>query len=99
MQLIALRTLRLFWRKHPQAEKPLRFWHELVSASEWRGPADVKDMFGSAVDVLGNNRVVFDIAGNKYRLVARISYRFKCVQIKFVGTHREYDDIDAETIR
>jgi mRNA interferase HigB len=99
MQVIALRTLRQFWRKHPQAEGPLRFWYELVTKAEWKGPADVKDLFGTAVDFVADNRIVFDIAGNKYRLVVRVSYRFKSLQIKFVGTHREYDEIDAETVR
>jgi mRNA interferase HigB len=61
-------------------------------------PADVKEMFGATVDFVGNNRVIFDIAGNKYRLVAHVSYRFRRVLIKFVGTHREYDTIDPETI-
>lgn len=99
MQVIALRTLRQFWSRHPQAEKPLRFWYELVTRAEWKGPADVKNTFGVAVDFVGDNRIVFDIAGNKYRLIGRVSYRFKSLQVKFVGTHRGYDRIDAETVR
>lgn len=55
-------------------------------------------MFGANVDFVGDNRVIFDIAGNRYRLIVRVSYRFKVVQIKFVGTHAEYDRIDAETV-
>lgn len=99
MQVIALRTLRRFWRKHPQAEKPLRFWYELVRHAKWTEPADIKDLFGTTVDFLADNRIVFDIAGNKYRLVGRVSYRFKTIQITFIGTHQEYDKIDAETVR
>jgi mRNA interferase HigB len=98
MQVVALRTLRRFWNKHPQAEKPLRFWYVLVTHAEWKGPADVRSLFGSTVDFVADNRLVFDIAGNKYRLVCRVSYRFKSVQIKFVGTHHDYDDIDVESV-
>lgn len=97
MQVIAKRTLKLFWERHPQAEVPLRAWHSLVSKAEWDGPADVKGMFRS-VDFVGDNRVIFDVGGNKYRLVARVSYRFRRVMIKFVGTHSEYDSINPETV-
>jgi mRNA interferase HigB len=95
MQVIAKRTLRLFWQRHPQAEMPLRNWYALVDKAVWRRPADAKAAFGAAVDFLEDNRVVFDIAGNKYRLVVHIAYRFKRVLIKFVGTHKEYDKIAA----
>lgn len=98
MQIIARRTLRLFWQTHPQAEMPLRAWFALVSAAEWNGPADVKTMFGTTVDFLRDNRVVFDVSGNKYRLVVHVAYRYRRVLIKFVGTHAEYDNIDAGTI-
>jgi mRNA interferase HigB len=65
---------------------------------EWRGPVDIKSMFGSNVDFVGDNRVIFDIAGNKYRLVVYVAYSFKRVLIKFVGTHADYDKINAETV-
>jgi mRNA interferase HigB len=65
---------------------------------EWRGPADIKSMFGSNVDFVGDNRVIFDIAGNKYRLVVYVAHSFKRVLIKFVGTHGDYDKINAETV-
>ena len=68
------------------------------SHAEWRRPSDVKDAFGTTVDFLADNRLIFDIGGNKFRLVVRVSYRFKQVLIKFVGTHREYDAIDPETV-
>jgi len=98
MNVITRKTLAVFWRKHPQAERPLRAWLQLALRTEWRGPADVKAQFGAAVDFVGDGRIVFDIAGNKYRLIVRVSYRYKNVQIKFVGTHKEYDRINAETV-
>ena len=94
MQVIAKRTLRLFWERHAQAEGPLRSWHAQVTRARWKGPADVKVMFGPMVDFVADNRVIFDIGGNKYRLVVHVAYRFKRVLIKFVGTHKEYDRID-----
>jgi mRNA interferase HigB len=97
MQVIAKRTLKLFWRRHPPAEQPLRVWFAMADKAEWSGPSDIKAMFGPTVDFVRDNRVVFDIAGNKYRLVVHVAYRFKRVQIKFVGTHKEYDRIDAGT--
>lgn len=99
MQVIALRTLRLFWRRHPQAEGPLRAWYAVLSRAQWSGPADVKRQFGTTVDFIGDNRIVFDIAGNKYRLIVHVAYAFRRVLIKFIGTHAEYDRIDAETVR
>jgi mRNA interferase HigB len=98
MQVIAKRTLRRFWTSHPQAETPFRKWHALVEKSDWSGPGDVKNMFGTTVDFAGDNRIVFDIGANKYRLVVHVAYRFRRVLIKFVGTHAEYDRIDVETI-
>jgi len=86
-----------FWEKHPRAKGPLNAWYAVARAAQWRDPGDVRAQFGSA-DFVGDNRVVFDIGGNNYRVVVRISYRFKQVLIKFVGTHAEYDRIDVETI-
>ncbi|HEY8874892.1 MAG TPA: type II toxin-antitoxin system HigB family toxin [Stellaceae bacterium] len=63
----------------------------------WAGPADVKEQFGTAVDFVADNRVIFDIGGNKYRLVVHVAYRFKRVLVKFVGTHAQYDKIDPTT--
>lgn len=98
MQIIARRTLKAFWNTHAQAEQPLREWYAAVAKAEWQGPADVKTQFGTTVDFVRDNRVIFDIAGNKYRLVVRVSYRFKAVQVKFVGTHVEYDKIDPSIV-
>lgn len=98
MQVLALRTLRIFWARHPQAEMPLRSWYATARRSEWSEPADIKRQFGATVDFVRDNRAVFDIGGNKYRLVVHVAYRFRRVLIKFVGTHAQYDRIDAETI-
>jgi mRNA interferase HigB len=98
MQIVALRTLKLFWLKHPQAERPIRAWYGLVSRAVWHGPADVKEQFGTTVDFVADNRVIFDLSGNKYRLVVHVSYRFRRVLVKFVGTHAEYDRIDPESL-
>ena len=98
MQILARKTLRDFWIKHPQAEGPLSVWFALASKAEWRGPADVKAMFGATVDFVADNRIIFDISGNKYRLIVHVAYPFKRVLIKFVGTHAEYDKIDLETV-
>ena len=98
MQIVALRTLKLFWLRHPQAERPIRAWYGLVSQAAWQGPADVKEQFGTTVDFVADNRIIFDLSGNKYRLVVHVSYRFKRVLVKFVGTHAEYDRIDPESV-
>jgi mRNA interferase HigB len=98
MQIVALRTLKLFWLKHPQAERPIRAWYGLVSQTIWQGPVDVKEQFGTTVDFMADNRLIFDLSGNKYRLVVHVSYRFKRVLVKFVGTHAEYDRIVPETV-
>lgn len=97
MQLIAKRTLRLFWEKYPQAETPLKLWFALVKQATWSGPADIRAQFSSA-DFVGDNRVIFDIGGNKYRLVVHVSYTYGRALIKFVGTHKDYDRIDPERV-
>ena len=98
MQVIARRTLKQFWERHPQAEGPLRAWFAIVSKARWQGPADVKRQFGVSVDFIADNRVIFDIGGNRYRLIAHLSYAFGRVLVKFVGTHAAYNRIDPETI-
>lgn len=97
MQIIAKKVLRDFWTKHNQAEVPLSTWYMMVSKAQWNGPQDIKDMYGSA-DFVGDNRVIFNVGGNKYRLVVHVSYKFRRVLIKFIGTHNEYDKIDPEKI-
>jgi mRNA interferase HigB len=96
MQIIAKRTLRQFWEKHPQAEMPLRNWYGVVDRAAWTGPADIKSHFGANVDFVKDNRVIFDIGGNKFRLIVHVAYPYQRVLIKFIGTHAEYDTIDLE---
>lgn len=98
MQIVAKKRLKEFWKKHPQAQTPLETWHAVVSKASWKRPVDIKKVFGTTVDFVGDNRIVFDIAGNKYRLIVHVSYEYKAVLIKFIGTHAEYDKIDAETV-
>jgi mRNA interferase HigB len=90
--------LRLFWERHASAETPLKIWYAMVAKARWRSPADVKRQFGTTVDFVADNRAIFDIGGNKYRLVVHIAYGFGRVLVKFVGTHAEYDKIDAEKV-
>lgn len=98
MNIVTKRTLQEFWARYPDAEKPLLTWYKLASKATWATPADIKSMFGANVDFIGDNRVIFDIGGNKYRLVVHVSYRFKSALVKFVGAHAEYDKINAETV-
>jgi mRNA interferase HigB len=97
MNVIALKSLRDFWMRHPDAEQALKAWLDEARRAVWTQPADIKARYASA-SILKNRRVVFNIKGNDYRLVVAVAYRFKAVYIKFIGTHREYDPIDAETI-
>lgn len=98
MQIIAKSTLRTFWDREPRAEAPLKAWFAVASKADWAGPADVKAAFGTTVDFVGDNRVIFDIGGNKYRLIVHFAYAYRRGLIKFVGTHKEYDKINSETI-
>lgn len=99
MQVLSKRTLREFWERHPHAEKPLTAWFKIASAATWKMPAEIKATFGASVDFVGDNRVIFDIGGNKYRLIVRVAYdpHYR-ILVKFVGTHGEYDQIDPETV-
>ena len=97
MRIIARKTLREFWEKHPDAEQPLRAWHDKVKKADWQSPTDVKRDYRTASFVV-NNRVIFNVKGNDYRLITMIEYLRGVVYIRFVGTHREYDNIDATLI-
>jgi len=97
VRIIALKTLKLFWEKHPDAESPLRAWYTEAKKAAWKSPQDIKTEYRTA-SILGNNRVVFNIKGNTYRLVVAVRYDFQLVYIRFLGTHAEYDKIDAEEI-
>lgn len=98
MRVIARKTLAEFWERHPQAETPLKVWFAVVSGMRWSGPSDVKRFFGTNVDFVADNRVIFDLGGNKFRLVAHVSYEHGRILVKFIGTHQQYDRIDPETV-
>lgn len=97
MRIIALRALREFWTTHADAEEALRAWYADARQADWRSPADIRITYANA-SILPNNRVVFNIRGNRYRLVVAINYTFGIVYVRFVGTHAEYDKVDANTI-
>jgi mRNA interferase HigB len=97
VRIISRKTLRGFWEKHPDAEQPLQTWFFDVKHARWKSPADIKNVYRN-VSFLADNRVVFNIKGNKYRIIAAVQYNFGLVYIRFVGTHKDYDKIDAATI-
>ncbi len=97
MRIIAKKTLREFWQRHPDAEEPLLAWYREVRQADWDTPATLKEMYGNA-SIVGDNRVIFNIKGNDYRLVVKINYRYRVVYIRFVGTHAEYDAVDMEEV-
>jgi len=99
MHVIKRGTLVEFYQQpgRRDAKGPLEAWYYEADHAQWASPADVKTQYGSA-SILKDNRVVFNIAGNKYRLVVRINYSSKTVFVRFIGTHREYDGVDAEVI-
>jgi len=100
MRVIALSTLKAFWQNNPghaDATEPVLAWYRHVVIADWATPADVKKQFRNA-SVLRDGRVVFNIAGNKYRLVVWINYAYRVVYIRFIGSHSEYDRIDVHTI-
>jgi mRNA interferase HigB len=95
MRVISKKHLVDYWIKHPETEAPLKAWHNEALHAAWKTPQDIKNQYASFV---GKNRVVFNIKGNHYRLIVAVAYRFGALYIKFVGTHAEYDQIDAATV-
>lgn len=97
MKIVSVKILKEFWIKFPDSEQALRSWVEEARLAEWSQPADIKEKYRSA-SVLKGKRVAFNIKGNDYRLIVAVAYRFGAVYIKFIGTHEQYDAINAETI-
>ena len=97
VRVIAICTLRAFWARSPDAEQPLKAWYAEATNASWNRPADIKEQYRSA-SVLKNRRVVFNIKGNDYRLIVAVAYKLQIVYVKFVGTHKEYDAVDAQTV-
>lgn len=97
MRVIAKKTLRDFWEKHADAEEQLKTWNKEASKASWRNPVEIKDEYPH-VSILKGGRVVFNICGNTYRLIVEINYVRQWMFIRFIGTHREYDKVDADKI-
>lgn len=97
MRVIAVSRLREFWEGHPGTRKPLADWLHEAEGAQWRSPQDIKDRYASA-SFLAGRRVVFNIKGNDYRLVVAVAYLQQALYVKFIGTHAEYDAIDATTV-
>ena len=100
MRVIALSTLKEFWEATPEyqdAKEQVLAWYRHTLHADWSSPADIKNDFRSA-SILKDGRVVFNIAGNKYRLVVRVNYSYRIVYIRFIGTHAQYDKIDVQTV-
>lgn len=97
MRVIAKKVLREFWEKFPDSEEALKTWHAEAESAAWQTPADIKEKYRSA-SIIKDSRVVFNICGNKYRLVVKINYRISLVYIRFIGTHKQYDAINVEVI-
>jgi len=96
-RIIAKKTLREFWEKHADSEQYLKTWYETAKNSEWNSPSDIKQTYINA-SVLKDSRVVFNIKGNSYRLIVKFNYVRQWAFIRFIGTHSEYDKINADTI-
>ncbi len=97
MRIIALKVLRDFWEQHPDAEQALRAWYHDARQADWRAPADIRNTYRNA-SLVGNDRVVFNIKGNDYRLVVAVAYQQGIVYIRYVGLHRDYDRVDAAIV-
>lgn len=99
MRIIALKTIRDFWENplYRDSEQPLKSWYAKAKRADWGSPQSIKDQFGNA-SIIGNNRVVFNIAGNKYRLIVWFNYPYRLGYIRFVGTHSHYNNVNAEMI-
>lgn len=97
MRVIARKTLKDYWKTVPGSRTELEAWYAEAKNADWKTSADVKAKYGNA-SILKDGRVVFNISGNSYRLVVWINYAFHTIYIRFIGTHKEYDRIDAQTI-
>ena len=97
MRIVSKRTLKEFWEKHEDAEQALLSWYKVVKAAKWKNFNEVRQQFGSS-KILGNDRIIFKIKGNKYRLVVKVTFKHQAIWIRFIGNHTDYDSIDAKII-
>ena len=93
MRILSKGTLRKFWEEYPDAKASLEFWYETIDNAEYQTPNEIIASFNGA-DTVGNNRIVFNIARNKYRLIVKFEYKYQYAFVRFIGTHKEYDKID-----
>ncbi len=96
-RVVAKRTLRDFWEKHADSEQYLKTWYDTAKTANWESPHDIKKTYANA-SIIGHNRMIFNIKGNSYRLIVQFNYLRQWAFIRFVGTHSDYDKINAETI-
>ena len=96
-RIFAKSTLREYWEKHPDTEQYLKTWYDTAINADWQRPADVKQTYVTA-SILKDSRIFFNVKGNSYRLIAKFNFEKQWIFIRFVGTHSEYDEIDADTI-
>jgi len=99
MRIISVKTLRDFWKnpKYSNSKEALKAWVDEAEKADWKNSNDVKKQFGNA-SIIGDNRVVFNIKGNTYRLIVKINYDYSIIYIRFIGTHKQYDKINAKEI-
>ena len=97
MRIVALKTVRFFSQKHADCKLALEAWVAEVKGSNWKSPLDIKKHYPSA-DILPDNRIVFNIKGNRFRLITKVHYNTEIVFIRFIGTHADYDKIDASQV-
>lgn len=96
-RIFAKSTLREYWEKQLDTEQYLKTWYDMAMSADWKSPADVKQTYANA-SILKNSRIVFNIKGNSYRLITKFNFEKQWIFIRFIGTHKEYDKIDANTI-
>jgi mRNA interferase HigB len=99
MRVISVKTIKDFWenKKYRDSEQALKSWYQEAKLAEWKSPNDIKQKYGS-VSILSNGRAIFNIKGNRYRLVVAVNYKFQIIFIRFIGTHKDYDKINSKTI-
>ena len=97
MRIISRKALKEFWLQHADCEQQLKSWFQEANKASWKSPSEIKAEYPSA-SIIAGNRIVFNIKGNNYRLIVKINYDYQMIFIRFVGTHAEYDKINAETV-
>jgi len=97
VNIVSFRTIRKFYERHPDCETALKVWYKKAITANWKSPSEVKRDYATA-SIIGDNRVVFNIKGNRFRLVVKFNYKYGWAWVRFIGTHSEYDKVNVETI-